>query len=285
MAYGIGADFLEQDLVATRDHQLVVLHDIYLDHVSDVTERFPGRKRDDGHYYVVDFTLAELIELHLHERHHSETGELLFPGRFPFQLPSLRVTSFIEEMQLIAGLNATTGRRVGIYPEIKAPAWHESASIDLTRLVHETLVSHRSLLTGPVFIQSFSADALRRLKIELATEWPLVQLLDRKDADSLARDRDAIGRIAEYAAAIGCPAEALIESDDADRGVRPTQLARALAAARIPVHPYTLRRDQPLAGGVDYIAALRLLIHELKVEAIFCDQPDDALRIRDCSAV
>ena len=59
LAYGLGADYLEQDVVATRDSRLVVLHDLYLDDVTDVARRFPGRHRRDGRHYVIDFDLAE----------------------------------------------------------------------------------------------------------------------------------------------------------------------------------------------------------------------------------
>lgn len=56
MAYGQGADYIEQDLVMTSDNELVVLHDIYLDAVTNVRDVFPDRIRDDGRYYVIDFT-------------------------------------------------------------------------------------------------------------------------------------------------------------------------------------------------------------------------------------
>ena len=68
MAYAMHADFLEQDVVATRDDALVVLHDIHLDRVTDVATRFPGRARDDGRYYVRDFDLAEIRALAVTER-------------------------------------------------------------------------------------------------------------------------------------------------------------------------------------------------------------------------
>lgn len=63
MAYAQGADFLEQDLVMTKDDKLVVLHDHYLDRVTDVADRFPDRARKDGRYYAIDFTLDEIKSL------------------------------------------------------------------------------------------------------------------------------------------------------------------------------------------------------------------------------
>src|ERR671913_1263146 len=83
LAYGLGADFLEQDVVATRDSQLVVLHDIYLDDVTDVAVRFPGRHREDGRHYVVDFDLAELQTLTVFERRAPGSSAAKFPSRFP----------------------------------------------------------------------------------------------------------------------------------------------------------------------------------------------------------
>ena len=82
MAYAMNADFLEQDVVATRDDQLVVLHDIFLDRVTDVAERFPRRARTDGRYYVRDFDLDDIRQLNVTERL-TETGLPVYPGRFP----------------------------------------------------------------------------------------------------------------------------------------------------------------------------------------------------------
>lgn len=60
LAYAQGADYLEQDLVMTKDNELVVLHDHYLDRVTDVADRYPDRARKDGRYYAIDFTLEEI---------------------------------------------------------------------------------------------------------------------------------------------------------------------------------------------------------------------------------
>src|ERR1700742_3652085 len=60
LAFGMGADYLEQDVVLTKDHVPIVLHDIQLDEVTDVAAKFPGRARDDGRYYAIDFSLDEI---------------------------------------------------------------------------------------------------------------------------------------------------------------------------------------------------------------------------------
>jgi glycerophosphoryl diester phosphodiesterase len=285
LAYGLGADFIEQDVVATKDHVLVVLHDTYLDDVSDVAERFADKRRGDGRFYVVDFTLEELQAITLIERRNPDSGERRFPGRFPYDIGGLKVSRFEDEIGLIAGLNASTGRQVGIYPEIKAPAWHAEAGIDLTRLVHETLDGHSDRLSGPVFVQSFDPAAIRRMRIDFDTAFPLVQLLNREDAGNLVADDRALDALADVADGVGLPYEALIEPEKSSGTLRATRLASRLAETDILVHPYTMRRDQAPAGPIGYLDALKFLIHELKVDALFCDQPDDALIVRDCSAV
>jgi glycerophosphoryl diester phosphodiesterase len=282
LGYGLGADLLEQDVVATGDGQLVVLHDIWLEDVSNVALRFSGRQRVDGHFYVVDFLRSELTELGLEERRRAGEPRLLHPDRYPYRSPHFRILGLEDEIRLIAGLNRSTGRRVGIYPEIKNPAWHQANGIDLTRLVHEALVRCREYLTGPVFVQSFDELALRRLRDEFAASWPLVQLIDLERAEVLATDQRSLRDIATLAAAVGLPFATLM-TVEAGR-VTASRLARNLVDAGLRLHPYTLRRDVPPPEGITYRDALRFLIEELAVDALFCDFPDDAVAVRDGSA-
>src|SRR5690606_4780770 len=100
LAYGFGVDFLEQDVVATRDRELVVLHDLHLDDVTDVAQRFSGRARADGRHYVVDFTLAELRTLNVVERRRPGTREPLYAGRFAADTPRFRIATLDEELAL-----------------------------------------------------------------------------------------------------------------------------------------------------------------------------------------
>ena len=107
MAYAQGADYLEQDLVMTKDDQLVVLHDHYLDRVTDVAERFPDRARKDGRYYAIDFTLAEIRSLKFTEGFEIENGKKVqvYPGRFPMGKSDFRIHTFEEEIEFVQGLN------------------------------------------------------------------------------------------------------------------------------------------------------------------------------------
>ena len=115
LAHGQGADYIEPDLVRTRDGAFLCLHDIYLEPTTDVAAVFPGRARADGRYYAIDFTLEEVRRLRVRER---------LDRRFPQGASRFAVPTFEEMIELVAGLNRTTGRRAGIYPELKQPAFH-----------------------------------------------------------------------------------------------------------------------------------------------------------------
>ena len=98
MAYAQGANYLEQDLVMTQDGYLVVLHDLFLDDVSDVAERFPGIRREDGRHYVIDLMLAQLLTLEISERVDAQ-GTPRFPNRFPTKRSRFTANTFDQEIE------------------------------------------------------------------------------------------------------------------------------------------------------------------------------------------
>ena len=162
LAYAMGADYLEQDLVATRDDRVVVLHDIHLDRVTNVAAAFPGRARADGRYYVRDFDLAEIEALRVHERTDA-SGKPVFPGRFPSAGEDFRVHTFERELQLVADLREKGAHPVGIYPEIKAAAWHRHEGVDITLLVLDALQRFGyTRHSDPIYLQCFEEQELRR---------------------------------------------------------------------------------------------------------------------------
>src|SRR5262249_9286805 len=135
LAHGLGADFIEQDLVLSKDDVPVVLHDVHIDTVTDVATRFPDRKRADGRFYALDFSLAELKQLRVTERFNVRTGQPVFPQRFPAGKARFEIATLEDELQLLQGLNRSTGRVAGIYPELKAPKWHRDQGHDISRIV------------------------------------------------------------------------------------------------------------------------------------------------------
>ncbi len=104
MAYAQGADFIEQDVVLTKDGIPVVIHDIYLDLTTNVREVFPHRARADGKWYVIDFTVEEIKTLRVTERRDPSTGATAFPNRFPVGKSSFTIPTLAEEIELIQGL-------------------------------------------------------------------------------------------------------------------------------------------------------------------------------------
>ena len=102
LAYAQGADFIEQDVVLSKDGVPVVLHDIHLDTVTNVAKRFPDRKREDGRYYVIDFTLKELKTLRVHERTDLK-GQPVYAGRFQGD-SDFRIATLEDHFELIEQL-------------------------------------------------------------------------------------------------------------------------------------------------------------------------------------
>ena len=127
MAHAMGADFIEQDVVLTRDDRA----DRPARPLSGRRDRrgrsaFPDRQRADGRHYAIDFTLEEIRSLRVQERLET-TAARCFRGAFPAPAGFSGVPTLDEEIELIQGLNRSTGREAGLYIEPKSPAWHARA--------------------------------------------------------------------------------------------------------------------------------------------------------------
>ena len=253
MAHALGADFIEQDLVLSKDDVPVVLHDIYVDTVTDVAKRFPERKRADGRYYALDFTVAELKQLRVSERFNATTGRPVFPRRYPsgdapssFQIPTLE-----EELQLIQGLNRSTGRAAGIYPELKKPKWHRDQGRDLSRAVLPILVRYGyATKADACYLQCFELTEVKRLRHELNWRGRLVMLIDSKAKDEDGTDHNALvtpAGIKELAAivdGIGPAIGRIVTWPEPGAAPKFTGLAKLAHAAKLAVHPFTIRVDE-----------------------------------------
>jgi glycerophosphoryl diester phosphodiesterase len=285
LAYGLGADFLEQDVVATRDAQLVVLHDLHLDDVTDVAARFPGRSRADGRHYVIDFELAELQRLAVSERRKQGAAVARFPKRFPLGTGAFRIATLDQELELIAGLNRSMQRTVGVYPEIKHPGWHREHGIDLAKLLLERLAAHGYRAGGGrAFVQCFDAAELRRVATELGCELPLVQLVGvEPEYEALLTER-GLEDVAQYAAGLGSSYAQLVSIGAAGGSQpRPAPLVAAVRRAGLLLHPYTFRRDDLPGYARDFDSLLGLFFEDVGVDGMFCDHPDIAVRARDAA--
>jgi glycerophosphoryl diester phosphodiesterase len=287
LAHLMGADFIEQDIVATRDDELIVLHDIHLDAVTDVTIRYPGRERADGRYYVRDFDLAEIRTLTAWERMRAD-GTAVYPDRYPARTGHHRVHTFAEELQLINRLNKATGRQAGIYPEIKSPAWHRAEGIDISPLVLDQIrefdgASNPNL----VFVQCFDDAEVRRIKRDLDCRWPIVQLIglnewQEADTDYLELSSPAgLARVAEVADGIGPHLSYLYHLDAGQ--VRPSALVANAHDRGLIVHPYTFRSDDLPPGFASLEALVRFCVLELQIDGLFTDFTDRVVEILQSS--
>ena len=285
MAHAMGADFIEQDIVLTRDGVPIVLHDIYLQSTTDVALRFPDRVRPDGRFYAIDFTLAEIRSLRAHERSElSDSGEerAVFPKRYPLAEGLFTVPTLDEEITLIEGLNHSTGRTTGLYIELKAPQFHRQHGFDMAKIILATL-DRRGLAeqTGQVYLQCFDDRTLRYLREELRTALPLIQLIgennwgeDGNTDYDLMKTSEGLEGIAAYADGIGpWIGQIIVGIDDHGQPIFSDLVATAKAHGLL-VHPYTFRREQVPAGFDSFEALHRTFFEVLKVDGIFTDFPD-----------
>ncbi len=267
----MGADYLEQDVIATRDGALVVLHDIILDNVSDVADVFPRRARDDGHYYCIDFDLDEIRTLRISERRNPD-GKRKFPGRFSLNSGRFGIVTLEEEIRFIQGLNRSTGKNVGIYPEIKQPQWHRSQGIDITADILHMLerYGYRSS-SDPVYLQCFDHEELARVRKEFGARIKVIQLMNSRE------DYPALEEIARYAQGIGVSIGMLCTGIDGDHQPILSSLPDEAREAGLAVHAYTFRADKLPDGIPDFASLLELFVSRLKVDGLFTDFPDLAV--------
>ncbi len=274
-----GADYIEPDLVMTRDGVLIARHENEIGGTTDVAQHpeFAGRRRTqviDGEtmtgWFTEDFTLAEIKTLRARERLPGlRPANCAFDGRFT-------VPTFEEIMQLAHDANRmrSAGDRIGVYPETKHPAHFQKLGLAQERPVLETLGRHGYAERGsPVFIQSFDPDNLRQLR--QMTALPLIQLLEYEMGD--------VARIAQYAHGIGiAKALATLES-----------VAEAHARG-LAVHVWTFRAENeflpddlkigtsPAAHGDLRAEIARYL--SLGMDGFFTDFPAIGVAVRDAWA-
>lgn len=301
MAYAQGADYLEQDLVMTKDDQLVVLHDHYLDRVTDVADRFPDRARKDGRFYAIDFTLAEIKSLKFSEGFEIKDGKKVqtFPGRFPMGKSDFRVHTFEEEIEFIQGLNHSTGKNIGIYPEIKSPWFHHQEGKDIAARTLEVLKKYGyTRKQDKVYLQCFDADELKRIKNvlepKMGMDLKLVQLIAETDWNETQQKQadgtwvnysydwmfkpGAMQQIAKYADGIGPDYHMLIADSSTPGHIKATAIVKEAHASHLQVHPYTVRADQlpPYASNVNQL--YDALYKQVGVDGLFTDFPDKAVK-------
>lgn len=291
-----GADYIEPDLVVTKDLELVARHENELSDTTDVASReeFEDRRRDkmiDGQrvagWFAEDFTLAELRTLRAKERVPAiRPANARYDGLY--QVPTLA-----EIVQLVRIKEAETGQRVGIYPELKHPTFLlEDSGIDMVDLLLRELRDLDVKATDPVFIQSFEVGVLQRLNQR--SDFKLVQLVKPEDGPADEPDMryadmvspTGLAEIATYADAIGAAIPMILGADGTT-----TSLVADAKAAGLPVHAWTVREENGFlpqtlrSGGGDSVRGcpdiLQRMLATAGVDGIFADDPRNAIDRRD----
>lgn len=265
-----GADYIEPDLVSTRDGVLVARHENEISETTDVTSHpeFADRKTTkliDGQsmtgWFTEDFTLAELKTLRAKERlPQLRNANTAYDGRF--EVPTLS-----EIIALVQKRQSETGRTIGLYPETKHPGYFRSIGLPIEEPLVKALTAAGYVgADDPVFIQSFEVENLKRLRG--MTGLSLVQLMAASDGPpdlpgvtyAAMSTAQGLGDVARYANAIGAEKTLVIPRDRNGNLAEPTMLVRDAHAAGLKVHIWTFRREnyflpQNLRTGADPRAA------------------------------
>ncbi|MEM7768393.1 MAG: glycerophosphodiester phosphodiesterase family protein [Pseudomonadota bacterium] len=263
-----GADFIEPDLVMTRDGVLVARHERTLSVSTDVASRpefadrktlkqVGGRPRED--WFVEDFSLSELKSLRAIQTRRGRATE--YDGQFA-------IPTFTEILGLVAITNQT-GQRLGVYPELKDPSYFASIGLDMRTAVLDALeTADLRALNAPVYLQSFEPGVLQT--IAETADWPLIQLLPAQSATE-----PTLQEIAEYADGIG-PSKRLL-TGYADG---PSAYVSRAHSEGLLVHPYTYRNDA-LPDGFTHIQDELNAAFAAGVDGVFVDFPATGVSVRD----
>lgn len=294
LAIQMGADYIEPDIVSTKNGVLIARHENDIVETTDVSDRseFANRKttktingKEVTSWFTEDFTLAEIKTLRAKER--LPFRNHLFDGQF--EIPTLQ-----EIIDLAKEKSIQTGRTIGIYPETKHPTYFNSVHLSLEEpLVTILKANGYNTKDAPVFIQSFEVENLKQL--DQMIDVPLVQLLDageRQPYDFVVKgdsrtyadliSPDELTKIAKYADVIG-PSKQLILPTDEDNRLQPTtSLINDAHAVGLQVHTWTFRNEvQYLA--LDYNGNAQAEYEQffkLGIDGVFSDFPDTAVAAR-----
>lgn len=297
LAIDQGADFIEPDLVSTKDGVLVARHENEISETTDVAAHpeFAERKTTktiDGQsltgWFTEDFTLVELKTLRAKERlPQLRPANTAYDGRW--DVPTLE-----EIIALVKRREQETGRRIGLYPETKHPSHFRALGLPLEeRLVATLAKAGYDGADDPVFIQSFEVENLKRLNG--MTELPLIQLMasvagppDQPGMTYAAMSTpEGLAEIALYADGVGLEKAMVIPRAADGKLAAPTSIVTDAHAAGLKVHVWTFRRenyflpadfkagDSPVAVG-DVGAEIRAFL-ATGIDGLFSDNVAEAV--------
>ena len=281
MAHASGADFLELDVVMSKDGHLIVMHDLTLNATTNVEEVFPEKNNKKGKSQVIDFTLNEIKLLKVHERS-SRTGKnAAFPQRFPIDYPLFEIPTLDNMIKLVKGLSKSSGRIMGLYIEIKAPEFHSKYNMDPAYKLLKLLNKYGfKEATDPVFIQSFDSKTLKKLRYQHKTRLRLIQLIGENhwrlsDTDfTYLKSEKGLNEVSKYADGIGPWMNQLVTGVDLSGNFQITNLVKNARRKDLLIHSYTFRADRLPDYVSNFDELLDILLNEVGVDGIFTDFPD-----------
>ena len=281
MAFASGADFLELDVVMTKDGHLIVMHDLTLNATTNVEEVFPEKNNKKGKSQVIDFTLNEIKLLKVHERS-SRTGKnAAFPQRFPIDSQFFEIPTLDNMINLVKGLSKSSGRIMGLYIEIKAPEFHKKHNKDPASTLLKMLKHHGfKEATDPVFIQSFDSKTLKKLRYQHKTRLRLIQLIGENhwrlsDTDfTYLKSERGLNEVSKYADGIGPWMNQLVTGVDFSGKFQITNLVKNARRKDLLIHSYTFRADRLPDYVSNFDELLDIFLNEVGVDGIFTDFPD-----------
>jgi len=284
LAIDQGADFIEPDLVVTKDGHLVVRHENEIGGTTDVAGRpeFAARKTEkviDGQkiagWFTEDFTLAELKTLRCRERIPAlRPKSAALDGRFT-------IPTFQEVVDLATTEGRRVGRTIGTYPEMKHPAFFAGLGLPIEgRLADALKKNGLNSATAPVFVQCFEVEPLKT--IGKLTKARRVMLVGQGPAPVDVKSEAGIRAIAAFAEGLGPEWPLVVPIVDGGLAA-PTDLVKHAHAAGLAVHPWTVRAENAFLptklrhGGApgDHGDVERLLkaLYAAGVDGLFSDFP------------
>lgn len=286
LAIDQGADFIEPDLVPTKDGVLIARHENEISGTTDVAARPEFAERHnvaaiDGRqvhgWFTEDFTLAELKTLRARERMpYMRPASAAFDGQF-------ELVTLEEIVAFVADRSAALGRAVGIVAELKHASYFHEIGLPFEDTLLPLIERHGFGRDEPFFVEAFDTAILQRLRRK--TDVRLVQLEDREVAPP------RLSAMASYADAIAPEKRLIVPRDAEERSLAPTRLVEDAHAAGMLVFAWTFRSENlflpaELRQGEDALAhgdaaAEYRQFFELGVDAVFSDFPEDAVRARE----
>lgn len=283
MAHSWGVDFIEPDVVLTKDECAIIMHDIFLDTTTDVAEIFPERKRVDGRFYAADFLLREIKLLKVHERIDLQTGQRVFENRFPASVSFFQVPTLEEYIELIQGLNLSSKKDIGIYPELKKPEFHLNENLDIAKVVFKILDKYGyNSKNANIFVQCFYPPTLMRLRSEFKAKMPMIALLTSNDENESSIDYDyytseaGIKELSLYVEGIGPDFFQVISTEGGE--YRKSRLIEYAKKYNLKVHPYTHRSDSLPAFLKNDADFFKFIYEEVGADGVFTDFGDIAIK-------